>query len=210
LRVVDEQLQLEIAAWNATCRRRIFIVMSTRPHQLVTAEQFYRLPHDGERQELLRGTVVSEPSPNRTHGRTVARLAALIEPFVRARRLGVVYAADTGFVLARNPDTVRGPDVAFVSEARERRAGAKQPYFPGAPDLAIEVVSPSDRTKEILGKVSDYLSAGSRMVWVVDPASEAVQVFRSPFQPRRLASEDLIEGEDVLPGFSIAVAQIFS
>jgi Uma2 family endonuclease len=175
----------------------------------VTAEQLYELPDDGSRHELLRGTLVSEPVPSRLHGRAVARLAELLRAFVGSRRLGVVYAGDAGFVLARDPDTVRGPDVAFVSAERERQADSVAPYFPGAPDLAIEVLSPSDRPREVLGKVSDYLTAGSRLVWVVDPLNEEVQVFRSPFTPRNLAGDDVLDGEDVLPGFHLRVASIF-
>jgi Uma2 family endonuclease len=184
--------------------------MSEHPRpNLVTAEQFYRLPDDGLCSELLRGAIVSEPSPNSLHGHTVARLVGLIEPFVREHRLGAMFAADSGFVLARDPDTVRGPDVAFVSESRRREAGKAHAYFPGAPDLAIEVVSPSDRPKEILGKVSDYLDAGCLLVWVVDPVREEVQVFRTPFTPRRLGPDDALDGEDVLPGLAIRVAEIF-
>jgi len=175
----------------------------------VTVEQLYELPDDGLRHELLRGTLVSEPVPSRPHGRTVTRLAELLGSFVRSRRLGVVYTGDTGFVLARQPDTVRGPDVAFVSAERERGTESKLPYFPGAPDLAIEVLSPNDRTRQVLGKVSDYLAAGCGLVWVVNPIREEVQVFRSPLTPRVLAGQDVLDGENVLPGFSVRVAEIF-
>ncbi len=185
-------------------------VMASLPHEKrLTAEQLYALPADGVRHELLRGTVVSEPVPSRPHGRAVARLAELLGSFVRANRLGAVYAGDAGFVLARQPDTVRGPDVAFVSAERERAAEGQLPYFPGAPDLAIEVISPNDRTREVLGKVSDYLAAGCKLVWLVDPVREEVQVFRSPFTPRTLAADDALEAEDLLPGFSIRVAELF-
>jgi len=183
---------------------------SSRPKEsLVTAEQLYELPDDGLRYELLRGALVSEPVPGRLHGRTVARISKLLSNFVDSRRLGVVYTGDTGFVLARQPDTVRGPDVAFLSNERERETEGARPYIPGAPDIAVEVVSPSDRTREVLGKVSDYLAAGSRVVWVVNPVREEVSVFRSPFAPRILAGADLLRDEDVLPGFSVTVAEIF-
>jgi len=139
----------------------------------------------------------------------VARISNLLSNFVGSRRLGVVYTGDTGFVLARQPDTVRGPDVAFLSNERERETKDARPYIPGAPDLAIEVISPGDRTREVLGKVSDYLAAGSRLVWVVTPVREEVSVFRSPFAPLILAGPDLLDGEDALPGFSVTVAEIF-
>jgi Uma2 family endonuclease len=183
---------------------------SSRPDDtLITAEQLYELPDDGLGYELLRGVLVSEPVPGRLHGRTVARISKLLSNFVDSRRLGVVYTGDTGFVLARQPDTVRGPDVAFLSEERERETQDERPYVPGAPDLAVEVISPSDRTREVLGKVSDYLAAGSRIVWVVNPVSEEVSVFHSPFAPRTLAGADVLDGEDVLPGFSVTIAEIF-
>jgi len=182
----------------------------SRPKEnLITAEQLYELPDDGLRYELLRGTLVSEPVPGRLHGRTVARISKILSNFVDPRRLGVVYTGDTGFVLARQPDTVRGPDVAFLSNERESQTEDERPYIPGAPDLAIEVVSPSDTTREVLGKVSDYLAAGSRIVWVVNPVRQEVSVFRSPFAPRLLAGTDVLDGEDVLPGFSVTIAEIF-
>jgi Uma2 family endonuclease len=189
----------------------LFVAMTSIRHEvkLITAEQLYELSDDGLNYELLRGTLVSEPVPGRLHGRTVARISKLLSIFVDSRRLGVVYTGDTGFVLARQPDTVRGPDVAFMTNERERETEGARPYIPGAPDLAVEIVSPSDRTREVLGKVSDYLAAGSRIVWVVNPVREEVSVFRSPFAPRVLASTDLLDGEDVLPGFSVTIAEIF-
>jgi Uma2 family endonuclease len=182
----------------------------SRPKEnLIIAEQLYELPDDGLKYELLRGRLVSDPLPDRIHGRTVARISYLISNFVDSSRLGVVYTGGTGFVLARQPDTVRGPDVAFLSNERERETENARPYLPGAPDLAVEVVSPSDRTREVLGKASDYLAAGSRIVWVVNPVREEVSVFRSPFAPRVLAGTDLLDGEDVLPGLSVTIAEIF-
>jgi Uma2 family endonuclease len=112
-------------------------------------------------------------------------------------------------VLARRPDTVRGPDVAFVSSDRDHELAKERPFIPGAPDLAIEVLSTQDRPREVLGKISDYLTAGSRLVWVVDPAREEVSVFRSPFSPRVLAGHDTLDGEDVLPGFCVSLREIF-
>ena len=183
--------------------------MNAPRNEWITAEQLYEMPDDGIRRELLRGFLVAEPVPVRLHGRTIANIASLLKTFVKSTRSGVVYAADTGFVLARDPDTVRGPDVAFVTDQRERLAGSDAPYFPGAPDLAIEVLSPSERVKEVLGIVSDYLAAGSRLVWVVDPVREEVQVIRSPLTPRVLAADDVLDGEDVLPGFSARVSELF-
>lgn len=185
------------------------MVPSTPRENLITAEQLCELPNNGLRYELLRGTLVSEPIPDRRHGQTVARVSNLLSNFVDPKRLGVVYTGGTGFVLARQPDTVRGPDVAFVFNERERETESASPYIPGAPDIAVQVVSPSDRTREVLGKVSDYFAAGSHFLWIVNPVREEVSVFRSPFAPVILAGTDLLDGEDVLPGFSVTIAEIF-
>ncbi len=179
------------------------------PRHLVTADELYTLPDDGSRHELLRGTLVSEPLPGGVHGRIVTRLAHLLVSFVQERRLGVVYTGDTGFVLAREPYTVRGPDVAFLSAERHRALEDERRFIPGAPDLAIEVLSPHDRLGEVYGKVADYLSAGCRLVWVVNPVREEVSVFRSPFSPRVIASDEALDGEEILPGFSVKVSTIF-
>ena len=129
--------------------------------------------------------------------------------FVQSRRLGVVYAGDTGFVLARSPDTVRGPDVAFVTRERFEAVGRTARHFPGAPDLAVEVLSPGDRPDAVQAKVADYLAAGTQIVWIVDPASEQVTVFHTLLAPRTLTSDQELDGEDVLPGFRITVAEFF-
>src|SRR5207247_2417345 len=107
----------------------------------------------------------------------------------------VVVSADTGFLLARDPDTVRAPDVAFISHLRAREVGDVPSYFPGPPDLAVEVLSPSDRSGEVHGKVADYLAAGARLVWVVDPRTKRVLVHRSLLSPRILEGSDLLDGE---------------
>jgi Uma2 family endonuclease len=114
-----------------------------------------------------------------------------------------------GFVLARNPDTLRGPDVSFVSKDRAGSLANEPQWFEGAPDLAIEILSPSDLPSEIHAKIADYLAAGSRLVWVVDPKERSVRTYRSLLAPRRLSSKETLDAEDVLPGFTIAVAKIF-
>ena len=116
---------------------------------------------------------------------------------------------ETGFVLARDPDTVRGPDVAFVSQ--ERLTGLEDPGgFPeGAPDLAIEIRSPHDRPGELRAKVADYLAAGSRQVWVVDTERRVVTVYPSLLAPHTLEEGDELDGGDVLPGFRILVKELF-
>src|SRR5262245_55290210 len=130
----------------------------------MTAEELYRLPDDGMKHELVCGQLLSEPPAGWDHGVRISRLHLILGAFVRERGLGSVALNDTGFILARGPDTVRGPDVAFVCAERVRGLSGTRDYFPGAPDLAVEVLSPGDRPGEVHGKVADYLTAGVRIV----------------------------------------------
>jgi Uma2 family endonuclease len=143
---------------------------------VLTAEDLYELPDDGYRYELLRGMLVSEPRPSFEHGRCVARFTTILSTFVESHRLGIVVAGDPGFILARRPDTLRGPDVAFVTAERASKIDPAAAWFSGAPDLAVEVLSPHDRVNDVLAKVSDYLAAGCRMVWIADPILAEVSV----------------------------------
>lgn len=177
--------------------------------RLLMEEDLYDLPDDELRHELVAGCLVSEPSPGARHGRVMIRVATVLDSFVRSRSLGVVYGGDTGFVLARSPDTIRGPDVAFVSRERFAKVGDVETAFPGPPDLAVEVLSPHDRPAEVHAKVADYLTAGTRQVWIVDPTAERVMVYRSLFAPMILKSGDHIVDADVLPGFRCDVAELF-
>ena len=190
--------------------RRILKAMDpARQEHPLTLEEYLALPDADERYELVAGFIVAEPRPLPRHGWVAVRIASLLERHVRAARLGAV-SAESGFLLGRSPDTLRGPDVAFVS--RERLAAycaSMRGYFPGPPDLAVEVLSPSDRWGELRGKVADYLAAGTRMVWVVDPERRQVTTYRALLAPRILREDDVLEGEAVVPGFSVAVAELF-
>lgn len=180
-----------------------------QPHgRPMTAEELQELPDDGQRHELQAGVLLSEPLPMRPHARIQARLLRCLAEFVEERGMGEVFDA-TGFVLSRDPDTVRGPDVSFVSADRLAAAPDESRFFPGAPDLAVEIVSPSNRPDEIRAKVADYLAAGSRMVWVVDPGTETVTVYRTLLAPRRLSIDALLDGEDVVPGFALRIETLF-
>jgi len=176
----------------------------------MTVEDLYALPDDSRRYELQAGILISEPLPGMRHGRVIARIVELLAGYARPRRLGVVFTADTGYILARDPDTLRGPDVSFLTWERFEAAGDRLTACPGAPDLAVEVVSPTDRTTNLHAKVADYLTAGTRVVWVVDPQTETAAVYRALLSPRRLRGEDLLEAEEVLPGFSVRVAEVFA
>lgn len=183
--------------------------MSTRT-QNMTADELLRLPGDDGRHELIRGELRTMTPAGNSHGRIAMRVASPLFQHVEERGLGVVYAAETGFILARNPDTVRAPDVAFVSRERLEEVGETERYWPGAPDLAVEVVSPGDTYAEVESKVAEWLRAGSRMVIVVDPSNLVVKVHRSPAEVETLTEADEIEGSDVVPGWRMPVRRLFA
>lgn len=173
---------------------------------LMSIEDFERLPDDGCRRELVRGQVVKEPPAGFRHGGIAGRLAAVLHSFANQNDLGEVVTAETGFVLSDEPPTVRAPDVAFV--AKDRLTFDPDRFAPLAPDLAVEIVSPSNTVSEIHAKVMDYLDAGTCLVWVVDPPSRSVMVYRSSEEIRLLNGDAEIDGADVLPGFRIRVSQL--
>ncbi len=175
--------------------------------RLVTVDEYAELPEDGRRLELQAGILIAEPQPFPRHAQIQARLSRMLLDFVEPRGLGVVLTQG-GFLLSRHPDTVRAPDVAFVRGDRFDADEAERAFFRGAPDLAIEILSASNRPGEIHAKVADYLASGSTLVWVVDPARRFVSVYRSLLAPRRVATGELLQGEDVLPGLSICVAAV--
>jgi Uma2 family endonuclease len=173
----------------------------------MTADELLHLELPGKSVELVKGRLVVREPPGMQHGRIVAELAYRLTDYVKAGDLGRVYAAETGFKLARDPDTVRAPDIAFV--ARERLPAVEpEGYAELAPDLAVEVLSPSDRPGELLAKVADWLNAGTRLVWVVDPSRRQVRIYRDDGSESLLAEGSEVEGEGVLPGFALQVGQI--
>ena len=175
---------------------------------LHTADELLRLDIPGKCTELIRGRLLVREPPGFLHGRVAMKLATSIATFVDRSKLGLVLAAETGFKLASNPDTVRAPDVAFIS--RERLPNpSPQGYAALAPDLVVEVLSPSDRPGYVLGKVADWLTAGSRLVWVVDPARRSAAVYRADGTETFVAEEGSLDGEDVLPSFTCRLDAIF-
>jgi Uma2 family endonuclease len=173
---------------------------------ITTAEQLLRAGDIG-RCELIRGKLHMMIPPGFLHGRITMKLSGPILSHVEAHGLGTVVAAETGFLLARDPDTVRAPDIAFVRAAR--LPGPERGYFPGAPDLAVEVLSPDDRPGYVRDKVAEWLEAGARAVWVVDPREQTVAVHEPGRAPSVLGEADTVRGGDVLPGFALAVRDIF-
>lgn len=173
----------------------------------MTIEEFERLPDDGWQLELVRGQVVREPPAGHEHSRIGVRIASLLDAFAREHGLGTVTGADGGYLLFDEPPTVRAPDAAFVR--RERLAPEIKGFPPLAPDLVVEVISPSNTMSEIQAKVLEYLEARSRMIWVVDPDPRTVTVYRSRDEIRLLTESDELDGGDVLPGFRLKVSELF-
>lgn len=190
---------------------QILAVGTDRPYvagmALMTAEQLLATPLPSKRTELVHGMlVVREPAGFR-HGVVSAALARLLANHVAAHRLGVVLAAETGFQLERDPDTVRAPDVAFVR--RDRIPDPAPLGFAAlAPDLVVEVMSPDDRPGETLAKVGQWLTAGSLLVWVVDPVRRLARVYRANGSESVLGESESLDGEDVVAGFSCRLGEI--
>ena len=178
---------------------------------LMTADQLVAYDARGMRTELVRGRlIVREPAGYR-HGSIAARVLFQISEFLKtdqAQRgavhpLGDVLAAETGFTLQRSPDTVRAPDVAFV--AWDRRPTSTSGFAEFAPDIAVVVLSPGDRPGAVLTKVADWLSAGSTLVWIIDPERRVVRVYRADGSASILSEGMVIDGESTLPGFLLPV-----
>jgi Uma2 family endonuclease len=135
------------------------------------------------------------------------QVGALLNEHVQRLGLGTVLV-EAGYVLRRMPDTVRGPDISFVSVARLPSNQIPETFIPGAPDLAVEIISPSSRWSEVEEKVADYLAGGARLVWLVDPRERRVVVRYPDRAPAVLAENDTLDGEDVVPGFTLPVAEL--
>lgn len=177
--------------------------------QLVTADELLALPRGQLRYELINGELKKMSPAGHRHGRIIIRLTAPLAQHVKQNRLGEVYAAETGFKLKSNPDTVRAPDIAFITKQRVDDVGETRGYWPGAPDLAVEVLSPDDRVSEVEQKVSEWLEAGSKQVWVVNPKLRTVTVYRSTMDFTVITENNTLDGGEVVPGFHIQVSEIF-
>ena len=176
--------------------------------RLMTADELFHLPDDGMRHELVQGELLTMAPPGGEHADIASIIDGSLGVYVRRHRLGRVFV-DPGFLLATNPDTVRAPDVAFLSRERPEAATRIRGYIPTAPDLAIEVISPNDLYTEVAEKVAEYLEHGTRMVIVINPRRPNVAVHR-PGQPVRILTiDEVIDGEDVVPGWSLPVRELF-
>jgi Uma2 family endonuclease len=175
---------------------------------LMTLEEYANLDEPDERyvSELVRGVVVREPLPGSDHGRVQVTMASVLKQW--ARKAGADVTAESGYILSEEPATLRGPDVAVVLRPRSTR-GQPGGWIRGAPDVAVEVLSPSNTSSAMQEKTLDYLGAGAKLVWLVDPKARTVTVIRQDGSARILRAHEILDGEDVLAGFSVPVSELF-
>ncbi len=175
----------------------------------MTAEELHLLPHDNSRHELVDGLLRSKPLEGFRHGAIVVKLSRPLAEYVASNQLGLVAGAETGFKLKSNPDTVRAPDIAFVSIERVKAEGVPDSFWPGPPDLAVEVLSPSDTVYDVEDRVATWLAHGTRLVWVINPKRRVVLVHKPNEPVMTLEETDSLAGGDVIPGFQFPVQDIF-
>ena len=175
----------------------------------ITAEEFARMPNpvNGARQELVRGEIIEMPPPQGRHGYLQVEFAAILRQFVKPNKLGWI-VTESGTILERDPDTVRGPDVSFYSIGR--RPDPPDAYFDIPPDLAVEILSPSARCKQVREKIAEYLAMGVRTVWLVDPDANTITVYAGTMRGVEYGPADTIDAGDVIPGFTARVAEFFN
>lgn len=183
--------------------------------RLITADELLVMPRRDEhgnqcRFELVRGELRTMSLAKPLHGIICSRLTMKLGGFVEENDLGETFGAETGFLLESDPDTVLGPDVAFVTHERLAAAENFETYFPFAPDLTVEVLSPGNTVREMNEKVIMYFAAGARAVWVFNPKKKTVAVYTSPTDFHVLNENDTLEGGDVLPGFKLELSRLFA
>lgn len=176
--------------------------------EIMTAEQLERVHLPGKSTELVRGRLVVREPPDTYHGKIAGRLIIRVGAFVEAHQLGEVFGQDTGFKIATNPDTVRAPDLAFV--ARDRLSlVARRGYAPVAPDIVAEILSPDNRPGEVITKIGEWLSAGVKLAWVLDPDRRTAHVHRPDGGLSLVEVDGALEGETVLPGLRCPLKSLF-
>jgi len=182
--------------------------MATSP-QIVTADELMRLSSDGYRYELVRGELQMMSPTGNEHAIVTAELTIRLGAFVKEHALGAIFAAEAGFQLEHDPDTVLAPEIAFVERQRIAATGVSPKFWQGAPDLAVEVKSPGDRAGKVAAKTQAWLAHGVRQVWLVDPQKRTVTIYRRDGGVIALSESDTLEGGDVVPGFACPVRKIF-
>jgi Uma2 family endonuclease len=185
-------------------------VLDSTIEKPITVEDFYEIASEGFRGELVRGELKETMPTSILHGIIAGRIAGLLWVFLLQNKLGEVLTAETGFRLFVDEKTVRVPDVSFLSN--EKLAGIKNvsKFYDGAPDLAVEVISPSETYNDVQGKLEDYLSAGVKMVWIIRPENKTVTIYRALSDFKILRENEELNGEDVLPNFKCNLTDIFA
>ena len=176
--------------------------------KLLTAEEFFLLPEpeDGSQQELVRGEIITMPPPGGMHGVSCNKAGRRIGNFVEDNDRGTVTSNDTGFITERGPDSVRGPDIAYWS--KERLTEVPVGYIEIPPDMLVEVLSPSNTSKQIRTKIKEYFEKGVRLVWVIAPEDRTLTIYRMPDEGRLLHETATVTGEEVLVGFTCRVSDL--
>lgn len=177
----------------------------------ITAAQLLEPPYQGRRCELVEGKIHTMSPAGWKHGEIVSMLHSRLAPYIEKQRLGKSFGAETGFILSRDPDTVRAPDFAFVATRNLPEKAPEEAFWPGAPDLAVEVLSPDDRPGQVNEKILAWLKAGTAEVWIADPQLQSVTIHCSTTDITVHPSGDRIKGsEQLLPGFTCSIAELFS
>ncbi len=175
----------------------------------MTAEALWQLTESNTKYELIRGELIEMTLPGGKHGNIALEIGWLLRSFVQTQKLGKIMV-ETGFRLTTDPDTVRAPDVSFLLAKKIPSDGLPDGFISGAPDLAVEIVSPNDTASDIQDKVQDYLAYGTQVVWVVYPQQRLVIVHHPDGMARILREAESLDGEPVLPGFSCKIEEIFT
>ena len=177
----------------------------------MTAEELWEMPDiPGVQLELVRGEIIEVPTPGVIHNLVVGLMYRLIEAFASEHRLGLVFGDNMGYVLHRGPDTFRIPDVSFVAWEHVPETGIPEGSWLIPPDLAVEVVSPSDHADDVYDKAREYVESGVRLVWILWPKRRAVSVHIRDEKTGELGPDDELDGGDVLPGFRVRVGDLFA
>jgi Uma2 family endonuclease len=196
---------------KAVVRRYSQAVNATvaQPVKKWTEAELESLPDDGYNHEVVNGQLVMSPKNNFEHGDICVRLVEALSAFVRARRLGVVLDSSTGYWMANR--NCRAPDISFI--AKERLRGLKRPpkqFFRGAPNLAVEILAPSNTLIEIRERLDDFFNSGTQIAWIIHPDEQYVEVCHSPTQRKIIGPGGCLDGEHLLPGFQFPIADLFT
>ena len=183
--------------------------MSSVAQRLITAQEYWESPANSKHSELVRGEVVETMPPGAEHGEITIALGTLLRLWMK-QGIGGYVGAEAGFILGRDPDVIRGPDIAYVRADRIPPGGRPKAFWNIAPDLAVEIVSPSETIGTVREKVRDFLEAGTPLVWTIYPDEREVVAHTPDGVARTYGGDDILEHSDVLPGFSCKVSELFS